>query len=200
MIEMYELGIFFDNSTSTVEAAGHSGGTYGRGGDLLARWGNPETTRQGDHSLRRLFGQHDVHWIAPGLPGEGNLLIFNNGAWRTPDNTPQSNYSSVLELSLSPSNALPYLVTASNNNLSATVVWEYTDPDNRYDFWSRNISGAQRLPDGHTLITAGQLRYVFESTPARENIWQYDVGEPVFKAYRYYTNHPGIQSLMHKAD
>ena len=27
-----------------------------------------------------LVGQHDVNWIEVDCPGEGNLLIFNNGA------------------------------------------------------------------------------------------------------------------------
>ncbi len=69
-----------DHSTTTAEAAGHSGGNGGRGGDLLYRWGNPQAHRAGAFADQQLFWQHRPYWIPPGLPGAGNILIFNNGA------------------------------------------------------------------------------------------------------------------------
>jgi len=67
-----------DHSTSTAEAAGHSGGKYGKGGDLLYRWGNRQAYRAGTAADQIFYGQHDAQWISDGLPGADNILVFNN--------------------------------------------------------------------------------------------------------------------------
>jgi hypothetical protein len=71
-----------DHSTTKTEASSHEGGESGMGGDILYRYGNPETYNQGTRNDRTLFGQHDAQWIPTGYPGEGNVLIFNNGIKR----------------------------------------------------------------------------------------------------------------------
>ena len=55
----------------------------GKGGDLIYRWGNPRAYRAGTVKDQRLFGPHNSHWIAKGLPGEGHVIVFNNGMRRT---------------------------------------------------------------------------------------------------------------------
>ena len=67
------------------QAATGSGGTQGHGGDFLYRWGND--ANYGGTGAETLFQQHNAQWIASGLPGAGDILIFNDGDNRTPQYT-----------------------------------------------------------------------------------------------------------------
>ena len=56
VLEFSELWII-DHSTTSAEAAGHTGGKHGKGGDLIYRWGNPRAYRAGTVKDQKLFGQ-----------------------------------------------------------------------------------------------------------------------------------------------
>jgi Arylsulfotransferase (ASST) len=155
-----------DHSTTTAEAAGHAGGRYGKGGDLLYRWGNPRAYRAGTAADQRLFSQHDAHWIPEGLPGEGHLLVFSNGGGR------ERNYSSVDEVVLPVSPDGRYEHKPGTAFGPDKPVWSYTAP-NKGDFFAVFMSGAQRLPNGNTLICTGFSGTIFEVTPEKEIVWNY---------------------------
>ena len=156
-----------DHSTTTAQAASHTGGRRGRGGDLLYRWGNPQAYRAGTKADRKLFRQHNAHWIPKGLPGAGHLLLFNNGPER-----PGGNYSSVDELVLPADSEGRYTRQPGKTFGPDQPVWSYSAPK-KSDFFSSFISGAQRLSNGNTLICSGANGTIFEVTPGKGIVWKY---------------------------
>ena len=210
-----------DHSATTEEARGHSGGNGGMGGDLLYRWGNPRAYGQGDAADQRLFWQHHTHWIPPGLPGAGNILVFNNGSefsdhWR--------GYSSIDEI-VPPVDGYRYRRDPNSPYPPAEPAWTYAAPTPE-DFNAGHISGAQRLPNGNTLIADGPAGTIFQVTPDGRTVWKYIVprhyhislwqesGAParlthgnaadepsptikndIYRAYWYPPDHPGLQYL-----
>jgi hypothetical protein len=171
-----------DHDTTTAEAAGAAG-------DLLYRWGNPQAYGAGTAADQQLFVQHDAQWIPSGYPGEGNILVFNNGTGR-----PGGNYSSVDEI-------VPP-VDGSGNYTSygpASPTWAYV-ADTPTDFYAERISGAQRLADGNTLICDGVSGTFFEVTSAGEIVWTYDLGEGVFRVTRYVSSYSGLPDTSPQPD
>jgi hypothetical protein len=158
-----------DHSTTTALAAGHNGGKYGKGGDLVYRWGNPQAYRAGTATEQQLFGQHNAHWIANKLPGAGHVLVFNNGLGRK-----DGGYSSVDELVLPVNANGHYPLKAGTAFGPDKALWAYTAPT-KSDFYAGIISGAQRLANGNTLICSGTNGNVFEVTPKNEIVWKLDV-------------------------
>jgi hypothetical protein len=164
--EFNELWII-DHGTTTAEAAGHKGGRRGKGGDLLYRWGNPRAYRAGTARDQKFFFQHNAHWIAKGLPGEGHVLVFNNGRRRV-----GGAYSSVDEIVLPVSADGHYEHKLGTAYGPDKPLWSYTAPKKK-DFLSDFISGADRLPNGDTFICAGASGTIFEVTPDKEVVWKY---------------------------
>lgn len=155
---------FLDHSTTTKEAAGHTGGKHGKGGDLIYRWGNPAAYKRGTERDKQLVQQHDAQWIPDGYPGAGHLTIFNNGYDR--------GWSSIEEI-VPPMDANGrYIIESGKPYGPVKPVWRY-EAKNRTDFFSSEISGTHRLPNGNTLICAGVIGHLFEITPAGEMVWQY---------------------------
>jgi hypothetical protein len=209
IVSIHALGEVWviDHSTTMAEAKGHGGGRWGRGGDLLYRWGNPQSYRTGPATDKKLFGQHDAQWVLPGLPGAGNMLVFNNGAGR-----PQGRYSTVDEI------APPFDSVAGYGRLPgkpfgpAAQSWIYT-ADPLTSFFSQMISGVQRLPNGNTLVCNGANGIFFEVTTDKRVVWEYvnpvtkqgiltqgdavpggdnDKANQVFKIRRYAPDFPGF--------
>ncbi len=185
-----------DHSTTTEEAAGHTGGNSGKGGDILYRWGNPQAYRVGDDSDRKLFRQHDAQWIDPDCPGEGNILVFNNGGSR-----PGGDYSSVDEIVPPVDSSGNYFLVPGSSYDPEEPIWTYSAA-NPADFYATNLAGAQRLPNGNTLICDGPSGFFFEVNLEKEIVWEYLnlvpnlVDNHVFKIRRYAPDYPGLRYLF----
>lgn len=188
-----------DHSITTKEAAGHTGGKGGRGGDLLYRWGNPRVYKRGTKKHQQLFAQHDVRWIPRGFPGAGNMMVFNNGTGR-----PEGRYSSVIEIELPIDTNGHYSMRPGARFGPDKPTWEYTAPNKRV-FFADFISGAHRLINGNTFICSGPQGRFFEVTANGDIVWQYEnpysghapnpAGDPpysVFRATHIPPDHPAL--------
>ncbi len=147
-------------------------------------------------AIGNIIGPHMTHMIPQGLPGAGNILVFDNGGaggYGTPDanskyglKTMIRDYSRVLEI----------------NPVTKQIVWQYGPREagklpsvNANHFYSPLTSGAQRLPNGNTLITLGMDGRILEVTRSGQIVWEYmspyvstnTLGgvRELYRAYRY---------------
>ena len=154
-----------DHSTTTAQAATHSGGNSGKGGDLIYRWGNPYVYGNGTLNDKKLFGQHSASWIEPGFPMAGDILVFNNGLGR-----PAGNYSTI-DIIVPPVDV--------NGNYTLTIPYLPVNSIVKYiapvptDFFAKNLSGAQMLDNGNLLICEGQRGAFFEVDTLSNVVWRY---------------------------
>ncbi len=203
-----------DHSTTTQEAAGHTGGNSGMGGDILYRWGNPVAYDHGNIIDGQLFGAHDVQWIPDSLEGPNKILVFNNG-WQRID---PDVWSNVIKLDLpwnDQTNKYDYVQGTAYE--PQVPYWEYLDTANTLshgiEFFSGYISGAQSLYNGNTLICDGAYGRLFEIDTAQEVVWEYynpivqdsilhqgdslhpfalGTNNPVFRALKYHPDFAGF--------
>ena len=192
------------------EAAGHSGGRRGKGGDLLYRWGNPRTYRGGTAADQRLF--------FPDMRRTGFLQAFRAQGTFSSSTTDRADRRGPLS---SRGRDRPSGNRSSGDytpdsdgkyKLRESSLWSYTAP-NKIEFFAMLLSGAQRLPNGNTLICSGMSGTIFEVSPEKEVVWRYTCpvpadggqgrpgvfsgfgppgGSSLFRAYRYGPDYPGL--------
>lgn len=155
-----------DHSLSTEEAATEAG-------DLLYRFGNPETYGRGTETDRILFSQHDAYWIEEGVDA-GKIMVFNNGK-----NRPEGEYSSVIVVDVPEFNGATYQINEGVAFEPSSYDWRYPEVLDA-EFYAQNISGSSRLPNGNTLICEGPEGRIFEVTPDEEIVWEYINAENVY--------------------
>jgi len=154
-----------DHSTTTLEAAGHSGGNSGMGGDFLWRWGNPQVYREGRAHDQKTFQPHDAKWVEPGYLDEGKISVFNNEG----DGT--GTFSSVHLITPSFENG----AYRKENNVFAPLDFEWTWSGSILGevVFEENKSGAHSMPNGNFIITQTSLGQISEVTKNWEHLWTY---------------------------
>ena len=107
-----------------------------------------------------IVGQHTAHVIPESLPGGNRILLFDNGwagPWAFDFNR---DYSRVVEI----------------DPLDGSVQYDYDAIASglpRHSLFSSFVSGAQRMPNGNTIIDEGGAGRVFEITPDGSIVWEY---------------------------
>jgi hypothetical protein len=153
-----------------------------RDGSIAWQLGPDFTQSRELRAIRQIVGQHHPHLIPKGLPGSGNLLVFDNGG--------SSGYGFSSPIAV---NGLGTFARAGSrvleiNPVTLELVWSYAAAR----FFSTNISGAQRLPNGNTLITEGANGRMLEVTKEGTIVWEYinpifggaQGSNNVYRAYR----------------
>jgi hypothetical protein len=153
-------------------------------GDVVWRVGpDYSNNTEAGRKLGQIIGQHNAHMIPAGLPGAGDILVFDNGGvagygyFGMP--TQLRLWSRVLEF----------------NPVTYDIVWQYSYPTGNWwfprsgdghKFFSYYISSAQRLPNGNTLISEGSNARVFEVTNTSHIVWDWQQPSRVLQVYRAY--------------
>jgi len=107
-------------------------------------------------------GQHDAHIIPKGLPGAGNVLIYDNqgSGGFPPVYLELFQGSRVIEV----------------DPMTMEIVWQFDGLASGEQFWmfmSFHMSSARRLPNGNTLICEGDYGRLFQVTAEGEIVWEY---------------------------
>ncbi|MBN1128601.1 MAG: hypothetical protein JXA71_06425, partial [Chitinispirillaceae bacterium] len=151
-----------DHSTTIAQAKGTTGGRYGKGGQLLYRWGMP--ANYGVTGARQLNGQHSGCWVLDTMPGTnlpipdaGNILAISNVDQKAVEITPPGNKTGV------------YPRTAGTAFAPTAPAWTYTITG-----MARSEGSIQKLPNGNYFINnnAGSL---IEVTPAGTAVWSHAI-------------------------
>lgn len=191
-----------DHSTTTAEAASHSGGIYGMGGDFLWRWGNPEVYDKGTINDRKLGSQHDAKWIPDG-PYEGKISAFSNDGYGT-----DLTASSIHIIDQNDTNGVYSL--SAGEFLPNDYFWSYDGTIMGEVMQGSSRCGMQIMSNGNALINETDKGRISEVDGSGNVVWVYIIpiadgsninqfedpdGNSAFRAHRYPENYVGFTGL-----
>lgn len=159
-----------DHSTTTEEAAGHTGGNSGKGGDFLYRWGNPAAYRASGTKIFSVV--HDAHWIPPGHHRAGSLVGFNNNG--------VSFTKSSVDLITPPYDGYNYSLIPGSAYTPSTYTWRHACNGH-----TNNEGGCHNLPNGNILVCITQAGFIYEVDSNNVLLWSKNLTGGPSNARRY---------------
>jgi hypothetical protein len=159
-----------DHSTTTTEAASHSGGKSGKGGDILYRWGNPAAYNTAGTKIFSTV--HDAHWIDKDCPNAGYLVGFNNNG--------VSNQQSAVDFIDPPDSGNIFTKTAGTQYAPSTYTKRIT-----VNGYTSNMGNSQQFPNGNTLICVALSGKIYEVNAAGSVVWTQQIQGSVPQAHKY---------------
>ena len=142
-------------------------------GNIIWKVGPYYTETEALRNLRQIIGPHHVHMIPEGLPGTGNILVYDNGGMAgygapnpgSPDGRRNAlrDFSRVIEF----------------DPVTLEIKWQYPAPGGPGGpgiggrLYSSFMSSAQRLLNGNTLITEGGTGRLIEVNTEGEIVWEF---------------------------
>ncbi|MEO9477740.1 MAG: aryl-sulfate sulfotransferase [Cyclobacteriaceae bacterium] len=189
-----------DHSVSSEQAATHTGGNSGMGGDIIWRWGNPQVYNRGSSQNQILIGQHDPKWVPNGYPDQGSITVFNNRPAEiiTPGDSNEV-VSSSIEIVTPLMSEGTY--TMNNNTFGpATPTFSWSGDILDKTMIQAKKSGVETLANGNLLICESSIGRISEIDKEGKLYWSYTnpqgneiheqystslVSNSIFRAQRY---------------
>ncbi|MEI6696670.1 MAG: aryl-sulfate sulfotransferase [Bacteroidota bacterium] len=171
VVSMHFMNSVFiiDHSTTTAQAATHSGGNSGKGGDFLYRWGNPAS--YGASGTANFSTVHDAHWVPSDNLNFPNYLCAYNNQGGTSGKT-------AIDIWNPPYNGYNYSLTAGSSYAPTTYSSRFNTA-----FTATNEGNSHQLPNGNILVCNFQGS-IYEVNAAGTNLWT-KTSATSSHAYRY---------------
>jgi len=158
VVSMHFMNSVFviDHSTTTAQAAGHTGGNSGKGGDFMYRWGNSNS--YGITETAKFNVIHDAHWISSDNANYPSYLCGYNNKGGTGGKT-------AITIWNPPCNGDNYTLVSESAYAPTDYAYQFTST-----FSANNEGNSQQLPNGNMLIN-NAFGAVYEINSAGTQLW-----------------------------